>query len=138
MGGAEGCWATVSTMIAILCPQHHSQQLSHSGLHFFPSSTQCLSCYHRAFAQAVYTSACSLSPQPAGSSFMGGLSSRSSPCYVVIPRGCAVLRSGAGVYSVRTIPAPTLAPTSCPSYCGSLRPAYSGLFFFFFGGSAGN
>lgn len=36
MGGAEGCWATVSKVMAILCPQHHSQHLSHHGLRASP------------------------------------------------------------------------------------------------------
>lgn len=36
MGGAEGCWATVSTMMTILHPQHHSQQVSPHGLPLYP------------------------------------------------------------------------------------------------------
>lgn len=36
MGGAEGCWATVSTTMTILRPQHHSQQLSPHGLPVYP------------------------------------------------------------------------------------------------------
>lgn len=69
MGGAEGCRATVSTVMAVLCPQHHFQPFSP----WTPVSPLVLSAY-LVTTGPLHEHLClclQLSPQPPGSSFSG-------------------------------------------------------------------